>query len=256
MCKDLLKKFLRIANFLIFIFNLNKFSEGKNMISKVSLGSTYKVQYNSNDKNANFEKFSAFGDYPYTEGSLMTLKDKFKRDNYFAERILIVPDSQDKDVEAYCKRYGIEFVKHTNDELLNPQNVISRIENAPRGYTKVNLDVEEFEKLLNRTKESNVKGCEEDYNKYFKQEMDFMLKSGDKIPATALFIDSNLYGDFDRFVNLYGAKNVKPTIDFAQISPNHHEHCMYFALRDLGMKKVPVYVNENSYKVGHKLGLF
>ena len=226
------------------------------MVSKVSFGSTYKVQYNSADKKSDFEKFQAFGDYPHTEGSIMTIKDKFTGYNYSAERMLIVPDEQDKDVEAYCKRYGIEFTKRTNDELLNPQNIRYRIEEPRKGYIQVDLDVDKFEEVLGRASDSNVKHCEEDYKKYFKKETDFVLKSGKPFPTSTLFIDSNIYSGFDRFVDLYGAKNVHPRIDFAQVSPDYHDHAMYFALKDLGMKKIPVYVNENSYNVGHKLGLF
>ena len=226
------------------------------MVSRVSFGSTYKVQYNSSDKKSDLKKFFAFGDYPHTEDSIMTFKDKFTGYNYSAERMLIVPDSQDKDVEAYCKKYGISFIKHTNDELLNPQNIRYRIKEPRKGYVQVNLDVDKFEEVLGRASDSNVKGCEEDYKKYFKKETDFILKSGENFPTSTLFIDSNIYSGFDRFVDLYGAKNVHPRIDFAQVSTDYHDHAMYFALRDLGMKKIPVYVNENSYKVGHKLGLF
>lgn len=226
------------------------------MISQISFGSTYKVKYTSSDKKSDFEKFSKFGEYPVTEGSSMILKDKFKNCDYSAERTLVVPESQDKNVEDYCKKYGIKFEKLTKEDLLNENNVRSRIENAPKGYEKVNLNVEKFEELVNSAEESNVKGCEEDYNKYYKEEMDLMLKSGDTFPTSTLFIDPNLNDDFDRYVSLYGTKSLKPDISFAQITPNHHEHCMYFALRDLGMKKVPVYVKKESIHIGKKLGLF
>ena len=224
------------------------------MISKISFGSTYKVKYTSTDSSENFDKFQAFSDYQYKNNAHMILKDEFKNYTYFAERTLVVPDSDDVNVEEYCKNNGIKFTKYTNDELLNKQNVRNRVKEAPKGYVTVDLDVKKFEEVLKEAKHSNVEGCEEDYNKYFKPEMELLLKRGDEFPTSALFLDSNL-SDMERFVKLYGAKNLRPSIDFAQIGSSHN-HCMYFALRDLGMKKVPVYVNEKSYNVGKNLGLF
>ena len=37
---------------------------------------------------------------------------------------------------------------------------------------------------------------------------------------------------------------------------NQPDHCTYFALKDLGMDKIPVYVNKQSYEAGRILGLF
>jgi hypothetical protein len=44
-------------------------------------------------------------------------------------------------------------------------------------------------------------------------------------------------------------------IDFCQLYVEP-DHCVYFGLRDLGMNKIPVYVDKQSYEAGKILGLF
>ena len=86
-----------------------------------------------------------------------------------------------------------------------------------------------------------------------------MLRSGDEIPATTLTIhDPSGNEDLRRYVNRFGAdrlNNEQIFIDFNQ-KTDDPDHCVYFALRDMGIDKIPVYVDSQSYEAGSILGLF
>ena len=237
------------------------------MISKVSFGSTYKV---SNDNPASFPKFRDFAHQTYAlhkelnTGVKIGLKDKFIQNGgyddfiYKAEQILIVPDSMDIDVETYCANNGINYKKIDTKDLLNPETITSRIAYAPDGYRKVNVDAEKLEELAKK-QDSNLKHCRSDYDKYYSDKIDTMLKSGDKIPATTLVIQNHSGNEnLSRYVNKFGVNNLNDGqlfIDFNQ-KTNSPDHCVYFALKDMGINKIPVYVDKQSFEAGNILGLF
>ena len=86
-----------------------------------------------------------------------------------------------------------------------------------------------------------------------------MLKKGEDIPVSTLYRAQNGYSDEDfiNYVDFCGADLLIPNqifICFAQ-NTNVPDHCMYFALKELGMKKIPVYVNEQTKVLCEKLGL-
>lgn len=146
------------------------------MVSAVSFGSTYKVSTDWKTENIDaFNKFSEFCNKKCEENDNVrcSVKDslltKGLRD-YQATKTLIVPDFMDSEIETYCANARIKFTKLTNDQLLNEQSIIDRIEDAPKNMLKVNVNIEELKKYLT-TQESNIPHCENNYHKYFKNEV-------------------------------------------------------------------------------------
>ena len=90
------------------------------MISPVSFKGTYKVNNKDSKAFAAFEKYAL--NKEFKPGVSITIKMK-KAEDYESfkfrnqqEMTLTVPDNMDLDVEAYCKRYGIEFTKLDNQD--------------------------------------------------------------------------------------------------------------------------------------------
>ena len=238
------------------------------MVSTVSFKGTFKV---NNQDPVSFSKFQKFAHQTYAEskesenGVKIGFKDKFvskdgfENFDYKAEQTLIVPDSMDTDVETFCANNGISYKKYETLDLLNPEKITSRIAEAPKGYTKVNVDVEKLKRLA-ENQDSNIKHCRSDYDKYFSDKVDTMLRCGEVIPVTTLMIyDHNADNEsLKRYVHRFGVNNLNKNqvfVDFNQRTDNP-DHCVYFALKDMGMKKIPVYVDDKSYQAGTILGLF
>ena len=221
------------------------------MVSSISFTSTYKVN------NRNIRQFSDFQNYVCTKeserGVKAILKDEIIKGksgtDYRAQQTLIVPDYMDLSVEMYCMCKNIKYKKYYTQDLLNPKKIKSRIMEAPEGFRKVNVDVEKLEELA-KNQNSNLDHCRSDYNKHYSDGVDTMIKSGDEFPATTLHINSGSDNeDLRRYVKKFGVKNLNDGqifIDFDQRT-NNPDHCVYFALKDMGMEKVHVYVDNKNY---------
>lgn len=231
------------------------------MISPLLFAGTYKVNYQDNkDK---FPKFRAYALEKELEGGVSTkFSDKATLKNgkyrYEAQQSLIVPDSMNMDVETFCASNGIVYTKVDNEDLPNPKNITSRIAPPPSGYKKVNVDSEKLEKLCKKQM-SNIAHCKSDYEKYFSNSTDAMIESGDEFPATTLAITA-IGGneDLKRYVDYYGVDYLNDeqiAIDFCQ-KTDKPDHCSYFALKELGLKNIPVYVNKDTLEAGKIMGLF
>ena len=234
------------------------------MVSSISFNGTYKVD-NVQNNNAAFYRFKDYAQDKEYEGSAVTdskdkliVKEGSQDIDFQAEQTLIVPDYMDYDVETFCANNGIKYTKHKTQDLLKPASIALRIADAPNGYRKVNVNSEKLEELI-QGQISNIDYCEEQYDDYFQKSVDDMLKSGDKFPATTLYIRAqNGNDDLRRFINRYGVENLNNrqiSADFGQRT-SKPDHCLYFALRDLGFEKVPVYVDNEAYEAGSILGLF
>ena len=86
-----------------------------------------------------------------------------------------------------------------------------------------------------------------------------MLKSGNDIQTSTIYITSNgsQVEDTLDYISKYGADNLNKDqiiIDFAQRTSDP-DHCVFFALKDAGFENIPVYVNDDTYKLANALGL-
>ena len=220
------------------------------MGSNISFGSTFKV---FNDNN-NYEKLAKFQNYSdgkkaYDEAQV-SFRDKIEsnsQNKYSAVITMVVPDSVDSEVEHYCTYHGIEFTKKENREILNHEEIKKRIDNPKEGMHLVEVNSSKLENLA-KTHDSNLEHCKNCYDKYYNEKVDFMIKSGDSIPATSLYlVTPDITSSVKDSNNLF--------IDFNQ-ETDMPDHCMYFGLKDAGMETIPMYVNDETLALGSELGLF
>lgn len=230
-------------------------------MNSVSFGSTYKI---SNNK------------YPQQTGPVMDFCEKngleycsktevseVKKNNFGVPKFkssttIIAPDSKDSIVEAFLANKGIKFNKLDTKELLSKSKIQSRIEDAPKDMRLVNVDAKKLEEII-RNQDTNIGYCETTYNKYYKDSVNLMMKSGDKLPATTLYI--NPTGESTDDAVEYVKKFGKDRLNENQLSfmftqrTDDPDQCMYFGMKDLGMDKIPMYVNKDTYKIADALGL-
>ncbi len=126
--------------------------------------------------------------------------------------------------------------------------------------TVCNLRTEPFNtEELAKNQSSNLDHCRSDYDKYYSDSVDTMLRNGDDIPATTLIIqDPSGNNALRRYVDTFGVEhlnNEQIFVNFNQKTDNP-DHCVYFALKDMGINKIPVYADSQTLEAGHILGLF
>ncbi|MBR5305115.1 MAG: hypothetical protein IKU37_09845 [Candidatus Gastranaerophilales bacterium] len=177
---------------------------------------------------------------------------------FSAKLTLVAPDSRDNKIEDYCARRGISYSKHKTEDLMQPEAIRQRIAPAEEGYQKVEINVDELEKLLQKF-DFNFEHCESEYNKYYKNDTEMMLRKASDVPASTLWIIP-MHSDIEgliKYIESYGAENLNDGQINIQLSKktDDPDHCMYFAMKKLGMKKIPVYVNQESLALCEKLGL-
>ena len=228
------------------------------MISKISFGSKFTVDSNKNSR-ANFIKFQEYtltrALEPDTKIKITTEQDNNHPECNRGYCMLNVPNYMDNEVENYCKINGIEFSVQTDNSLMR------RIIRPNDGKRIVRINPRKLKKLINRHV-SNIGHCERMYEKYYEDETDKIVRSGMRFPTTTLYLkyinDSGTVEDFKDYISKYGKSGLNRDsliVDFDQRT-TEPDHCIYFALRDLGVKNIPVYVNDETYEIGHALGLF
>ena len=231
------------------------------MISNISFGSTYKVSSNNNtfEKTSNFQDYAAeqsFFNGVHTDLKITT--DSKYPYNTEILHTLIVPDEMDSEVEAFCAKQGIKFNKSYNEDLLNVRAISRRIKPAPENMIKVEIDADRLTELMKK-QQQNIDYCENVYHKYFKDKVDKMLKTGEEIPATTFCImpRGNSIEETLEYIDTFGAKNLNHEqlfIGFDQRTQKP-DHCVFFALKEMGMKNIPVYVESDTYEIANALGI-
>ena len=231
------------------------------MLQAVSFGGTFKVSNQQPNSPDDFVKFHNYAEkisekMGVCSFSQNTIKSMYPY-SYCVEQTLIIPDAMDNSVESFCARNGIKFKKFETSDLLDPATIKSRVQDAPQDFVKVEVDVDKLSKLM-KTQDGNIEHCRKDYEDYFKNHIDFTIRSGEKFPATTLFISTSNTNALVNYIDRYGADNLnnnQVSLDFSGRTLGQ-DQCVYFALKNLGLKKVPVYVDAQTYLIGNKLGLF
>ncbi len=236
------------------------------MISNISFGSTYKVsnKLNTSDAFSQFEslameigpkqgvKIKCDDEYIAKDGHTGSIKD-FK-----TIYTIVAPDVLDDEIETYCANFGISYSKFETNDILKAKKIKSRIIAPQKGMKKVYINYKKLEELA-QNQQSNIDNCKDDYYIHYYSKIDYMLKSADKIPAASLYItpiESDINDTLD-CIEKFGADELDDKqlrIDFRQ-ETNDPDHCMCFAMSDLGIRNIPVYMNEDTYKLANALGI-
>lgn len=225
------------------------------MISAVSFGSTYKINHpfatlNSKKMDATYDLLDK------CEQRRIRTSETMKTDSMSVT--IVSPDSLDSYIETLCANRGIDYKKITNDELMDKDMLLSRVQKAPEKMIKAKINAKKFEKITSKHPESNIKYCEKEYDRYFEDSTNFMLKKGSKFPATTLYISSPMEKeDILFYAKVNGPENFNKDslqFNFAQRT-NDPDHCVYFALKEAGIKNIPVYMSQDTYDLAKILEL-
>ena len=244
------------------------------MISPVSFKSTYKVNNQNPNSNVRFNVFRSYAEQmaKSTYFADTIYKKETVKKSFFGslpakeEETLIVSDETDKSVEDFCKQNGIKFEKLYAHDLLDTRKIKSRIQEAPRGYKKVDVNVKQLEKLI-QSQKSNIPTCKNEYECIYMPAVKATVLEGSDFSATTLRIDpmegyfcsNDFKGDaLEKYIKTHGVQNLnnQQTGIYFVNSEDNIDCYTYFLLRDLGMEKIPVYIDDLTYRAGSSLGLF
>ena len=233
------------------------------MISPVSFGSTFKVLTGSNYPTKQQIGYDALKKYcdtrwlPYNEKSQYDVKQQYGLSTFRISSTIVAPKTEDKNIEQLCKNGGVYFTKLDTAEIMKPAPIVERVDKAPQDYTMALINAAKLEKILENQEDNNFKETKADYLDNHKKETQFMLKSGDKIPASTLHI-TTWYPPEDVLPQIKQTGKVDENsivFNFEQQSSEVPDHCMYFAMQQAGLKNIPVYLDAESYKAADALGI-
>jgi hypothetical protein len=232
------------------------------MLTPVSFGSIYRI--NTNEKsNPNQQFFSQeVGKYceerriPYTEISQYESNYPIRQQKFTTKTTIFAPDKKDNDLEIYLAAHGIKFVKHTQEEVFKPSSVISRVERAPEDYRTVIIDSEKLENVLICQEDNNFYSTKSLYKKGDRKEALSMLKSLNKFPASTLHITTwyNPEETREKIKSSGKVQNDSIVFNFEKTTEKP-DNLMYFAMKEAGLKDIPVYMDDESYKTAQALGI-
>ncbi len=159
---------------------------------------------------------------------------------------------------AYSGYYANNFVKKRN---IKPEqiNQIRDIADCPiDGLKLVNVD---YDKLLEiaKNQQSNITVCKHGYESFFKERVADIMNSGSNIIPTYLNISpcGMSYNKALMVIKEKGVENLDEDIflvDFVQKTPKL-DQCTAFAMREAGMKTIPFYMSESTYKIARQMGI-
>lgn len=173
---------------------------------------------------------------------------------------IVAPDSFDADIETIMANRGIKFEKISTDDAIAPMSVLSRLIPPKEGYSLIAIDSKKLEDLAQK-QESNFEHCKSDYENYFRENTDFAIKSDEQITPQTISIkyldDDSTPESLKRYVDSFGVNNLnKDSIAIYQSQLGERTDINpYYALKELGFTKVPVYLDNESYKNALTLGL-
>lgn len=202
---------------------------------EISFKSNYKMPLNTQTSNAlgDLYKFCRQGVEIYEHFDF-----KITSSESFGKVIIDADDKFDEKIEALLKVRGIKFHKQSKGELMELDNIFSRIKLSEYDETYdrqlVVLDTQKVEKLFKINKDAYIApkgkgGIGDRYNQFISY-----LKTGQDIDASRLHIRE---------------ENGRMTLSFID---GRHRFCV---LRDMGMKKIPFAMDTKSYYAAKKTGL-
>ncbi len=234
------------------------------MISKISFKSTYIATLNKTgkDKFYAFTNFALMNSHAYGAFSMLTDKTSTQLPfKYSSDCILIVPKSNNNEVEGFCKSRGIFIEKIPTENLSVSKKILEKIKPPEQGKQIVFVNFKKLEKLAKKQC-SNFALCERNYKEIPNKKSLLKSRNNTPIKTSTLHIKpTRTYASSDELLNFL-AKGDNKIIDnetlfvYFSLEKENQDYCTYFALRDLGLKYIPIYVDKETYKIGHALKLF
>ncbi len=236
--------------------------KGIEMITPISFSGTYKLYGNAKNASSCLE----LADNLYMDNckTRIDFPSANSLDKHKSELSLttVVPDNYNGAVEQFCKRNGIPYKKMDTDVLMKEKEINSRIlvtEGNKKTPIVAKINSEKLDKLLETQKIGNIKHNESDYEEYFKDDVNFLIKNGEPIRTTTFLITSNMAGntnDVLEYLDRFGDNLNEDSLFLDFISQTDEpDQCVYFGLKDAGMKEIPVYMDKDTYLISKKLGL-
>lgn len=224
----------------------------------VPFGSTYRIKYrlDSHGKNS-YDRSAEIDNYAFRNGIDYKVKYNRNLDGQVtsASGVIKCEDYKDFEVENFLARKGIDFSKRTMCSRCGEERILSKFkmpEDLGEGYQMVMMDIEKFDELYKSQDCGNIRQCKEEYENGKAKLTHNMLKQ-DEITAPLLHICS--YGqDEDSIIATNAGKN-RASLLFNPTTriPND---CLYFAMKDIQMTKMPVVVDDYTLIAGKELGIF
>ncbi len=232
------------------------------MISPISFGSVYKIKTDEKStieqrlNTAEIDVYCKKRRIPYFETSQYAVRFPMKSSKYSIISTVIAPDKKDADLESFMASKGIQYKKYEEADILKPEAVIKRVKNAPKGFRTAIIDSEKLDKILTSQEDNNFRKTREIYQKQNKKETQLLLKSMDEIPASTLYITTwNRPDETVEYIRNNGSPEKNSIVFNFEKLTDDPDNCIYFAMKGIGMKDIPVYLDDASYLVAYALGI-
>lgn len=210
----------------------------KGSVKMVSFGSNYKFNVGYNFPYEVMDKLACQHRKGVVISEEFTPFSESVKTGVFAKVSVSSPDSLDDKIEALLLSKGIDFHKQTFAEALDLENIKNRIQLSKNdkefGYNLVEFDTDVLDELFKEDGVSYIEPHGKNGLGTRYRGVGEYLKTGRNIDATRV-----------HFRETDGSLS-------ALIEDGRHR---FAYMRDLGMKTIPVSIDENSYEIAQKYGL-
>lgn len=169
----------------------------------------------------------------------------------------VVTPEDNKSLEEFCAQKGIFFQK-SESQKINLTEVLKKIKPPKNNMMLAYVNAKALEKIAD-SQFSNIEDCSNDYINNYYERINKMLAGDEEIPATTLCLlpSSSSQEELLTYIAQNGAYALQDRQLITEFDQRTYQpdHCMYFALRNLGMKYIPVYVDGDTYDIGMELGI-
>ena len=161
------------------------------------------------------------------------------------------PEEKDVDIETICANRGIKFIKKSAEDIKDIEGIKKRLKTP---YTKqiIYVDAKRLEEIA-KEQHSNLAECREKYENGSKEIAMDRIESGNPLYLPTLNIAPCASSEDEAIEDLqdYGSDFIPPVsyyIDLDRYSKDGNEN-LFFAMQELGMKNVPVYIEPENYEL-------
>lgn len=213
----------------------------------------YHVRTNENSSPYSFNVINKISKHP---DFLVNTEFKQESNSPTLDCEIVAPDKYDNELEGLFLQLGVKFNRSGS---FNGQihKKMSLPEGNEKGLQMVYLDVDKFDEIKSSQLVNPVIKLKYRDDKALDAKKD--LLSGEKVQAPVFNIKSFVNGGAEGFVHYVDEFGKDAIIDeslFFDFNDTELDESRYFfAMREFGLKQIPVCVDEDTFIVGKKLGL-